>query len=197
MSNVRLYTRQNEKTLAQLERNGRIINLRTYVAMHFGDVSKLYLESYDWFAREAAKRVPKPEDVQATIWCAISYAACRKPVPGTVVYVLDLPEEQVIYFDENKWDYVLNRLYLPRDPEDALVYQRHLQSIGVKTEYGAYDRFHAMYPEEEARIRQSWQRVFDIDQWSEFNVCGNIWEIRQEWVKTIWRPGESLAPEWR
>jgi len=34
--------------------------------------------------------------------------------------------------------------------------------------------------------------VFTIDNWTIFNVCGNIWEIRQEWIKQIVRPGEPL-----
>ena len=44
---VKLYTRQNDKTLAQLERDGRIINQRAYVKLHFGDMADHYLESYD------------------------------------------------------------------------------------------------------------------------------------------------------
>ena len=46
---VKLYTRQNDKTLAQLERDGRIINQCAYVRLHFGDMADHYLESYDWF----------------------------------------------------------------------------------------------------------------------------------------------------
>ena len=56
METVTLYTRQNDKTLAQLERDGRVINQRLYVRLHFGDVADLFLESYEWFAQEAAKR---------------------------------------------------------------------------------------------------------------------------------------------
>ena len=52
---IRLYTRQNDKTLRQLERDGRIINHRAYVEMHFGDIAPLFMESYDWFTKEAAK----------------------------------------------------------------------------------------------------------------------------------------------
>ena len=77
---VTLYTRQNDKTLRQLERDGRIINHRAYVEMHFGDIAPLFMESYDWFTKEAAKRVPKPEDVHAPIWCSISPDNCLKPI---------------------------------------------------------------------------------------------------------------------
>ena len=92
---VTLYTRQNDKTLRQLERDGRIINHRAYVEMHFGDIAPLFMESYDWFTKEAAKRVPKPEDVHAPIWCSISPDNCLKPIEGTVVYVLEVPEDKI------------------------------------------------------------------------------------------------------
>ncbi|MBQ5740060.1 MAG: DUF3841 domain-containing protein, partial [Oscillospiraceae bacterium] len=53
-------------------------------------------------------------------------------------------------------------------------------------------RYRGQFPQEEARIRESWKRVFEIDNWTIFNVCGNIWEIKKEWVKQIVRPGEAL-----
>ena len=188
---VKLYTRQNEKTLAQLERDGRIINNRTYVRLHFGDMAEHYLQSYDWFTAEAAKRVKKPDDVQASIWCSISAENCLKPIEGTVVYVLEVPESEVIYFDEGKWDYVLNRIYLPADEADRASYDAHLRALGIPSRFDIM-RYRGMYPQEEQKIIESWQRVFTIDNWTIFNVCGNIWEIRKEWVRRIVRPGEPL-----
>ena len=190
---VRLYTRQNDKTLYQLKRDGRIINQRVYVEMHFGDIAPLFMESYDWFTKEAAKIVPKPEDVHAPIWCSISVENCLKPIEGTVVYELEVPEERVIYFDEAKWDYVLNRIYLPKDAKDGERYKKYLKDIGVVNGFEFFQgRYKGMYPEEEERIMDSWQRVIEIDNWTIFNVCGNLWEIRQEWVKRIVYPGEKL-----
>lgn len=190
---VRLYTRQNDKTLSQLEREGRIINRREYVRMHFGDVADLFLESYDWFTEEASKRLPKPEDVHAPIWCSISTENCLKPIPGTVVYVLDVPGDRVIYFDDVKWDYVLNRIYLPKDGEDEAAYKKHLKDLGVENRFEILSgKYKGMFPDEENRIRESWKRAFEIDEWTVFNVCGNIWEIKKEWVKKIVHPGESI-----
>nr|WP_303180412.1 DUF3841 domain-containing protein [Lachnoclostridium phocaeense] len=190
---VRLYTRQNDKTLYQLERDGRIINQRIYVELHFGDIAPLFLDSYDWFTRKASAIVEKPEDVHAPIWCSISRENCLRPVPGTVVYVLEVPEEKVIYFDDEKWDYVLNRIYLPKDKEDQEKYKQHLKELGVVNGFEFFQgRYKGMYPEEERRIQESWNRIFDIDRWSVFNVCGNIWEIRREWVLRIVHPGEDV-----
>ena len=172
---VRLYTRQNDKTLYQLKRDGRIINQRVYVEMHFGDIAPLFMESYDWFTKEAAKIVPKPEDVHAPIWCSISVENCLKPIEGTVVYELEVPEERVIYFDEAKWDYVLNRIYLPKDAKDGERYKKYLKDIGVVNGFEFFQgRYKGMYPEEEERIMDSWQRVFEIDNWTIFNLCGHL-----------------------
>lgn len=190
---VRLYTRQNDKTLYQLERDGRLINQRVYVELHFGDIAPLFMESYDWFTKEAAKRVPKPDDVKAPLWCSISAENCLKPIPGTVVYVLEVPEDQVIYFDDVKWDYVLNRIYLPKDKEDEQAYRRHLEEMGITNRFSFFDGpYKGMYPEEEARIKESWKRIFEIDDWTIFNVCGNLWEIKKAWVKQIVHPGEKI-----
>ena len=189
---VWLYTRQNDKTLQPLEREGRVINHRKFVELHFGDVAPVFLDSYDWFTKEAAKRIPKPDDVQAPIWCAISPRACAPPIENTVVYVLEVPREQVIYFDDKKWDYVLNRIYLPKDEADAKAYRQHLAALGVSTGYEFFEgRYRGQYPQEVARIKESWLRVFEIDHWGIGNVCGNLWEIRREWVREIIRPGEE------
>ena len=192
----RLYTRQNDKTLLELERTGRILNRSIYVRLHFGDMAEHYLQSYAWFTRQAEKIVPRPPDSEASIWCSVSSENCLPPIEGTVVYVLDVPKEKIIFFDEGKWDYVLNRMYLPADAEDAARYAAHLKELGVTSSYDLYrGRYGGMFPGEDERIRESWKRVFTIDNWTIFNVCGNIWEIRKEWIVRIVRPGEDVREE--
>lgn len=190
---IRLYTRQNEKTLLMLEHGGRILTRRIHVSLHFGDMAQHYLDCYDWFTREAARRVPKPADVEFPIWCAIRPESCLLPVEGTVIYIVDVPREQVIFFDDAKWDYVLNQIYLPSDPEDEAAYFRHLQELGVNSSFEFFQgRYAGRYPEEVRRIRESWRRVFETPDLSVPSVCGNIWEIRQENLVRIVRPGESV-----
>lgn len=190
---VRLYTRQNDKTLQELESTGRLLNRKVYVRLHFGTYWEFYMNAYDWFTETASKIIPKPEDAELPIWCSISKENCLKPIPGTVVYVLEVPKEKVIYFDESRWDYVLNDHYIPADDADAAAYAKHLDDIGVSDGFQfIHGKYKGFYPEEEQRIRESWQRVFEITDWSIFKVCGNLWEIRREWVKKVIRPGEEV-----
>ena len=190
---VSLLTSHNDKTLYQLERDGRVINVRRYVELHFGDIAPLFLDSYDWFTRVAEKRVPKPEDVNAPIWCAIRREECLPPIPGTVVYELEVPEKDVIYFSDLKWDYVLNRIYVPKNDADAAAYKQHLKEIGVTNGFEFFEgRYKGFYPDEVQRIKESWKRVFEIESLEEPGVCGNIWEIRESNVRRIVRPGEAV-----
>lgn len=193
MERVRIFTKQNAKTLKQLERDGRVINNRLYVQLHLGDIAPYFIKKYDWLTQEAARRLPKPADVQAPIWCAVSPRSCMSPEEGELVYVLEVPCDQVIFFDNFKWDYVLNQIYLPLDEADQEAYMQHLRDIGVNSRFDfTKDRYRNVFPEEVKRIQDSWVRIFDIDEWGIWNVCANIWEIRQEWVKQIIWPGEEV-----
>ena len=110
--------------------------------------------------------------------------------------MLKVPEDKIIYFDNLKWDYVLNRIYIPKDAEDAKKYSKHLKELGVADGFSFFaGKYKGMFPEEEERIRKSWIRAFEIDEWSPFNVTGNIWEIRAEWVKKIIYPGERIPED--
>ncbi|MEG1642100.1 MAG: DUF3841 domain-containing protein [Synergistaceae bacterium] len=190
---VKLYTRQNDKTLHALETKKRIINVREYVKLHFKEDATLFLESYDWFTQEAQKIVAKPDDVTAPIWCSISSENCRRPIPGTVVYILEVPKEKVIYFDETKWDRVLNRIYIPTDEKDNEEYEKRLQKKGIANKFEFFiGKYKNIYPEENEIIKKSWNRIFKIDNWSIYNVCGNIWEIKSEWVRKIIKYGEPF-----
>lgn len=191
---IRLYTRQNEKTLLMLEQSGILLNQRVYVQLHFGDMAEHYLDSYDWFAAEAARRVPKPAEAELPIWCALKPENCLRPIDGTVVYVVEVPESQVIFFDDARWDYVLNHRYLPQDDADEQAYRKHLQSIGVTNSFEFFDgRYRGKYPEEEARIRESWKRVFDPINRDSVSACGNIWQIQREQVVKVLYSGEAVT----
>lgn len=190
---VRLYTRQNDKTLLMLEHGGRILNQRVYVQLHFGDMAKHYLDCYDWFAHEAAKLVPKPDYAELPIWCAVEAGRCLPPEPGTVVYVVDIPKEKVIYFDDGKWDYVLNHHYLPASPDDEKAYKKHLADCGFTNGFEFFEgRYANKFPYEMRRIEESWSRVFDVNMASP-TLCGNIWEIPKESIVRIVRPGERVT----
>ncbi|WP_099320140.1 DUF3841 domain-containing protein [Anaerococcus sp. Marseille-P3625] len=190
---VILYTRQHENSLYELKNKGRITNKEIYVRLHMLDIAPYFIEKYRLFVKMAEKIVPRPEGSEYPIWCSISKRNCLRPIEKEVVYEIEVPKSEVIYFDGGKWDYVLNNIYIPKDEEDRINYHKEIDVLGVNDEYNFIDgKYKGMYPEIEEKIRNSWDRIFQIDNWSDFVVQANIWNIKKDWVLRIIKPGEKI-----
>lgn len=111
----------------------------------------------------------------------------------SLVYCLQVPEEEVIYFSGGKWDFVLNNLYIPLDDEDDQRFKKQVKDLGLGDQFQFIEgKYKGFYPQIEKEIIDSWERIFQIDQWDIFDVQANLWQIKQEWVRHIVRPGEDL-----
>ncbi len=193
MEKVVLYTRQHENSFYELQNKGVITNKEIYVRLHMGDIAPYFIEKYRTFVKMAENIVERPTDIEYPIWCSISKRNCLKPVDKELVYEIEVPKREIIYFDSGKWDFVLNNLYIPKDKEDEREYKREIKKLGVDDEFNFIQgKYEGKFPEIEKRIRDSWIRIFDIDQWSDFTVQANIWQIKKDWVLRIIRPGESI-----
>ncbi len=183
---VTLWTRQDIKSLEALEKNGYIRITREHLAEKFEEITDYIVPLYQWFTVEAEKRVPRPAGVAFPVWCAISEENMLRPVPGQVVYQLEVDPAEIVYFDGQKWDYVLNHHYVAKDEADRKAYQQDLVEKGFDNAFSFIEGKTAhLYPEERQRVMNSWVRVFDIDDWNIFNVQANIWEIRKDMITQI------------
>ena len=192
-----LFTCQNNKSLDILEKNGRFINRKEYIRQHFGDIAHTILRAYDWFVAAASKKIRKPDDVQYQIWCVPSSDVCMKPIENEVIYVLEVPDEEILYFNSFKWDYIINYHYVPENEDDLERYTKEMELKGFANTYEfLIGRYAGKFPLEEKRIRESWKRIFDISEWNTREIQANLWEIKKEWVKCIVNPGEAIPEEY-
>ena len=183
---VMLWTRQDVKSLNDLENHGVIRIKREHLEEKFEEIADYIIKLYNWFTEIANKMVPKPSDVEFPIWCSISEENMLRPTIDTVVYVLEVDKSEIIYFDGMKWDYVLNHLYIPKDKKDEEEYMENIKKKGFKDSFAIMDeKTKHFYPEERKRVMDSWMRVFEIDEWNIFRVQANIWEIKPEMIKDI------------
>ncbi len=193
MGKVILYTRQSDKTLNQLNEEGRFYPTKSKVSDYFGEiVNEHILGCYTWLANELETRLSKPEYAELPIWCAVRKEDSFLPIPGTVLYVLAVEKKDLIYFDDLKWDYTLNHMYLPESKADEESFKKHLSKLGLK---GSYEIFEPMYrgrlPKEEKQVRESWKRIFDIDDFGSPLVRAFLWEINKSQVLQVIREGEE------
>lgn len=193
METVKLWTNQDKRSLKIIKETGQFKNKREYIRGKFEDISPFFEEKYDFFTKEAAKRLEKPEDVEFPIWCGISKRATFGNTPETVIYELSVPRDQLIYFDGSKWDYVLNNIYLPKDQEDHQRFHKSIEKYGLPDEFNFIDgKYAGWYPEIEKEIRDSWPRIFDYEGMNDLTIQANLWEIREEWIDRIIHYGEDL-----
>lgn len=183
---VTLWTRQDIRSLDDLEKYNVFRNKQEFIEEQFGDVAAHFIRLYTWFVNAANSYVPKPKEVEFPIWCSISYENMLRPIEGTVVYEIVVPESEIIYFDGVKWDYVLNHIYIPTDEEDGKRYSDEMRERGFSDTFSFIDgKYSNLFPEERKRVMDSWYRIFNIENWDIFNVQANIWEIRPEMIKDI------------
>lgn len=193
MKTVRLYTRQDVRSLKEIEEKGYFTNKISYVKENFGVISDYILNCYNYFVKEASKRVPKPDDVEMPVWCGVSNKNCMPPIKNSILYVLDVPEDEVIYFDGVKWDYVLNHHYIPLDEEDDKKYKKRLKDKGIDNGFEFFEgKYKNFYPEERQIVIDSWTRIFDIDEWNIYRVQANIWKIKKEWIFALVKKGDII-----
>jgi len=195
---VTLWTRQDIRSLDELKKNGVIRISRSHLVEKFDVIADYFIQLYRWFVQEADRRVPRPPEAEFPVWCAISERSMLLPTEDSVVYVLEVDEREILYFDSVKWDSVLNHLYIPRDAADAAAYEKELEAKGLGNRFALLNEKTAhFYPREIKQIKDSWVRIFDIEEWSIYRVQANIWEIRQDMVRDIlyfqgqeWDPGK-------
>lgn len=183
---IKLWTRQEKRSLEVLAETGAIRTTRAYLEEKFEEVAPYIIPLYEWFVEAAQIKLQKPKDVSFPIWCSISEENMMRPTVDTVVYVLEVDPSELIYFDGYKWDRVLNHLYIPIDDEDQKVYEAEMAAKGHKNIFSFMDAdYGRFYPEEKQRVIDSWHRIFDITHFDIFRVQANIWEIKKEMIVDI------------
>jgi hypothetical protein len=183
---VTLWSRQDIRSLDELNANGVIRITRGHLDEKFDVIADYIIGVYSWFVKAAEERVAKPEEVDFPIWCSISEKNMLQPTENTVVYVLEVDESEIVYFDSIKWDYVLNHLYIPKDAADETAYKKEMERRGHKDIFSFVESSTShFYPQERKQVMDSWVRIFEIDDWNIFRVQANIWEIRPDMIKEI------------
>lgn len=183
---VKLWTAQAKIVVDTLENNGVYHVKREFILNKYREISKLFLEPYDWFVRRAAQIVPPPPGAEYSIWMYCNPKMISNYGPGDYIIEAEVPLDNVILFDEGKWLRILNLSYIPSDTEDEERFKRSIRELGLTHDSQAYTS--NFYPAVKREISKSWDRLFDDSiVLSEFRM-GALWELQKEWIKDISEP---------
>ena len=187
MNTVTVWTRQVSQVLEEIERTGSYHVREEYIREKYDVISDHYIERYRWFTQMASKRIRIPEEYVFPIWLALSDAQKLPPAEGTVTFTLEVPEDQILVADMDRWGYCVNLMYVPLNPADERSHNEELKQMGIGNEALLFTSSKGnFYPMMKQKIIKSWERIFDpsdnID-----NCVGTVWEIRPEWIREIER----------
>lgn len=146
------------------------------------DHSGLYFNSYNWFRNRAKEIVPVPDDVEFPIWVSVTEESKVPNSEGNVLLEIEVDEDLLITMDLDKWGYIVNYMYIPKDAEDEENHAKILNSYGIDDTRAYMSNF---YPNIKNKIVKSWERLFDDSIILSDARVGTLWEIKKEWITKI------------
>lgn len=186
---IRAWTRQVPQVWDEICDTGTYRVLEEYVRAKNMDISDYYISLYRWLTDCARRYIEDiPEDAQFPVWLAMTEAQRLGAAPGMISLTLEIPRERVFLIDYDKWGYIVNHFYLPKDAEDERRHNEELKMMGIGNEAQliATDKGN-FYPALKQKILRSWNRLFDGPNANMDNNVGVIWEIKPEWVVEVER----------
>lgn len=176
---ITLWTAQGRIVTYTICNHGVYHVKKEYILRKYEESAYIFLEAYNWFVKAAEKIVPRPDGSEYPIWlfADIKYVDCQK---GCNILEITVDCDKVVLFDRKKWNRVLNLSYIPRDEKDEEEYFRMLKSQGIDDETVIYMTDY--YPALKAKVKKSWERLFDINGLTSDSLQASLWEIKKEWV---------------
>ena len=95
MEQIKVWTKQHENVLKELNENGRYIARREYIRSDLQEHAGLVLEVYDWLVRHSPDAARKPGDVEYPVWVSFTSEAVMLPSPGAVILELTLDPDRI------------------------------------------------------------------------------------------------------
>ena len=187
MELITVWTKQSNKILNTLEQFGRHTVKKEYIVEKMEDHSQLYLDCYTWLVNESKKHMEIPQDVRFPVWVSLKEEEIilNTKNDGTVILELEVPKDNLMTFDIDKWGAIVNYQYIAKDKQDKEQHMKMLENYGLDDDSSAY--MSNFYPALKQQIQKSWQRLFDDSVKLSAMDVGVLWEVKKEWVKKIYQ----------
>lgn len=181
------WTRQVPQVWDEIQRTGTYRVLEEYVRAKNMDISDYYISMYKWLTERSRSYVSGiPEDASFPVWLAMTEAQRLGEAPGMISFTLEIPEDHVFLIDYDKWGYIVNHFYLPKDAEDEKRHEEELKALGIGNEAQLISTDKGNhYPALKQKIIRSWDRLFEGPNEDMDNNVGVVWELRPEWIKEV------------
>jgi len=176
----KVWTRQDQAVLETLEKNGVYRVKEKYIRAKMGNLADIYLNVYKWLRNQASKRMDIPKEARYPIWLTTHEELKLPTAEGCINFELEIPESDILIFDMEKWDYIVNYMYLPKDDKDRNRFKEKLDKYNINVESDIY--LENFYPLLKQEMVSSWERLFDNSIRLSNHDLAITWELNREWV---------------
>lgn len=183
---VTLYCSQSDEVVGNLRRDGVHHAKIAFIRKKYEETADTYLFAYNWYAANAARIVPRPEEAESGIWAHADPMFFERH-KGYAILKLDVPLERAVFFRMSDWNKILNFRYVGT-PEEERAFAEKLQKHGVGYEGDVVMK--PFYPQLKGELLRSWDALFRFDAKIKSGESAEIpdiqiglWELRSEWVR--------------
>ena len=175
---VVVWTAKEDVVMQAIEKDGVSFVKKEYLDKKYGETAWIFKAAYEFFVKEAGKRVSKPDEAESPVWVFKDERNVFKS-SGTPLLKLSVPKEEIIFFDLRDWNKILNLSYLGTEEETARFAQK-LKTQGMKDSLEIFKS--PFYPLLKRELVKSWNKLFDREEPSDEYVEGALWMIKKEWI---------------
>jgi hypothetical protein len=182
MSNEKkiFYAAQSQIVIDTISDKGEYIVKKKYIEQKYGEVASVMLKAYDWFVNRLEKNVPKPDAAEYPVWLYEDPKYAKVHVSQRMIK-LEIPCDEILEFDNRKWERVLRQEYIGIDKDDERAFEEKMRRQGVDCGCKVFEN--SFYPILKRDIEKSWDRLFDINEKSIVQAAS--WIIKEEWIVDI------------
>jgi len=185
---ITAWTRQVPEVLTELRRNGIYKVREEYIRIKNDTIAEYYLKLYDWYTAKSRKYIDIPADAFYPIWFSLDEDYRLQPVSDSIILKVQLPRDQILIVDIEKWEYRGNDLYVPADKSDEEMFHKELRRYGIADETSLVETSKGnFYPLLKRRVLESWERIFTMPPASLKNGFATSWILKEEWVTEVLR----------
>ena len=157
---VTVWTAKEAVVMEAIERDGVSYVKKEYLDKKYCETAWIFKTAYEFFVKEAEKRVSKPDEAESPVWVFKDERNVFKS-SGAMLLKLSVPKEEIIFFDLRDWNKILNLGYLGAEEETARFAQK-LKTQGVKDVLEIFKS--PFYPLLKRELVESWNKLFDREE---------------------------------
>lgn len=188
---VTLYTSQIDEIAERIRAGQTHYAKMAFIKEKYGDVAKIFVDSYLWYAKQAELLVPREEDAESAIWAYQDLINIEEH-QGSQIVPLNVPISEGVYFKMSDWFKILNFRYIGKSEAEEKGFADKLKAQGINYEGDVFMK--PFYPALKKEVTQSWQNLFRFHEDVKQSLMAGreipiddlqvgLWKVDPTWLK--------------